>query len=93
MLFSSLPSETQNAIEGLIPSFLDAEGFDLNLIGLSLARAVGRTLLELQVLFQNHCVAGCEPVRNALARLSIPIPHGSSFTPNPLDAEEDAAEY
>jgi hypothetical protein len=53
-------------IEALLPIYLAAPAFELNLIALYYLKILGRSVAELRELAAAHCQHGCEPVRNAL---------------------------
>jgi hypothetical protein len=64
-------TETERqSIEELLPSFLAAPAFELNLIALYYFKILGSTVSELRDLAAAHCSRGCEPVRNALEALA-----------------------
>jgi hypothetical protein len=86
-LLQSTDAERQQA-EALLPQFLAAPAFELNLLALYAYRVLGRTTAPLRTLVAEHCRQGCEPVRNALAAASA-IP---TTAPAPAaDAEEPDA--
>jgi hypothetical protein len=63
-------------IETLLPGYLAAPAFELNLIALYYLKILGRSVIELRELATAHCRRGCEPVRNALeAAARIPTTH------------------
>lgn len=76
-------------IESLLPGYLAAPSFELNLIALSCLRSSGRPLAELRQLVTANCQHGCEPVRNALAAAAR-IPE-TQPPPAVTDHEPDAA--
>jgi hypothetical protein len=53
-------------IETLLPRYLAASAFELNLIALYYLKILGRSVTELRELASTNCQRGCEPVRNAL---------------------------
>lgn len=53
-------------IEALVPRYLAAPAFELNLIALYLLRITGRSVTEMRRMVAETCRQGCEPVRNAL---------------------------
>lgn len=53
-------------VEALLPNFLAAPAFELNLIALYHLQVLGRSPDELRALVAANCQRGCEPVRNAL---------------------------
>jgi hypothetical protein len=65
-LIEQLSQEDQQRIEALLPQFLGAPAFELNLIALYLLKVSGRNIDEMRALVSAHCSRGCEPVRNAL---------------------------
>ena len=69
----NLSRADRGRIEQLIPTFLSAHAFELNLIGLYAARVMGRNTTTLRDLIHQHCNSGCEPVRNALQTLQADI--------------------
>jgi hypothetical protein len=65
-LIDQLNSSERQGIQALLPRFLAATAFELNLIGLYYLKVLGRSNDELRALAALHCRRGCEPVRNAL---------------------------
>ena len=61
-----LTDAERQQVEALLPQFLAAPAFELNLIALYTLRVLGRTNAQLRALAAAHCRPGCEPVRNAL---------------------------
>jgi hypothetical protein len=59
-------SSERQRIEALLPSYLAAPAFELNLIALYYLKILGRSVAELRELVAAHCQHGCEPVRSAL---------------------------
>jgi hypothetical protein len=65
-LIEQLSQEYRQKIESLLPQFLGAPAFELNLIALYLLKLFGRNIDELRAVVSANCSGGCEPVRNAL---------------------------
>ena len=73
-------------IEALLPGFLAAAAFELNLIALFHLTISGRSADELRALAAANCQRGCEPVRNALeaaARIAETQMPPAAFTDEP----------
>jgi len=64
--FDQLSPGEKLRIERLLPRFLAAPAFELNLIALFAYRLFGCSVAELRRLASEHCEHGCEPIRNAL---------------------------
>ena len=73
--FDSLPQDVRGTILRLIPTFLAANGFELNLAGLHLARTQNCSDSQLRQLYRDHSQLGCEPVANALSLISSELPN------------------
>jgi retron-type reverse transcriptase len=65
-LIDQFHSSEKQRIQALLPTFLAATAFELNLIALYFLKVLGRSSDELRALAASHCRRGCEPVRNAL---------------------------
>jgi hypothetical protein len=73
-------------IEALLPRYLAAPAFELNLVALYYLTILGRSVTELRELAAAHCRHGCEPVRNALeaaARITQSQPPPATFNDEP----------
>jgi hypothetical protein len=73
-------------IEALLPGFLAAPAFELNLIALYHLKILGRSPDNLRALAAANCRRGCEPVRNALkmaARITQTQTPPDAFTDEP----------
>ncbi|MGD0261579.1 MAG: RNA-directed DNA polymerase [Verrucomicrobiota bacterium] len=84
-----LTDTERQQIEALLPQFLAAPAFELNLIALYTYRVLGRTTAQLRTLVSQHCRQGCEPVRNALAAASAipttaPAPAADAAEPDAI---------
>lgn len=77
-------TDEQKRIEALLPSYLAAPAFELNLIALYVFRILDRSIAELRKLVFEHCRPGCEPIRNAVEAL-MQIPKTQLQTPDSLD--------
>jgi hypothetical protein len=66
-----LPGLDRTRITNLIPAFLRAHAFELNLIGLYAARALGAATSALRSLVGEHSPSRCEPIRNALESIRV----------------------
>jgi len=86
----NLPRTDRRRIEQLIPTFLRAHAFELNLIGLYAARVMGSDAIALRHLIGQHCNSGCEPVRNALQTLTV---EAQSAEAPSLEEEEPEEEF
>lgn len=82
-----IPDEQRSTIIGLIPTFLEAGGFELNLAGLHLAYSEDQSIVNLQNLAVAHSQSGCEPIRNALGR-----PFQSPVSMNQIDDRDSESE-
>jgi len=82
-----IPAEQRDTIIGLIPTFLGASGFELNLAGLQLAFSEDQSIVNLQNLAVAHSQSGCEPIRNALGR-----PFESPVSMNQIDDRDSESE-
>jgi hypothetical protein len=85
-----LSKTDQKRIEQLIPRFLSAHAFELNLISLYAARVLGSDIAGLRYLVEQHCNSGCEPVRNTLQSLQPGTL--SSLVPDIAETEIEADE-
>jgi hypothetical protein len=83
-----LTDTERRQIEALLPQFLAAPAFELNIMSLYSLQVLGRTHDQLRALVAAHCRPGCEPVRNALEAVNQ-IPETTSSQP-PQTSEPDA---
>ena len=84
-----LTDTQRRQIEALLPQFLAAPAFELNLMALYSLRVLGQTHDQLRALFTAHCHSGCQPVRNALEAMGQ-IPETTPSQP-PEPEEPDAS--
>lgn len=62
----SLGEDERDGIRDLMPSYVSADAFELNLIGLYTLRALGEDAQGLRDAVTKHANRGCEPLRQVL---------------------------
>jgi hypothetical protein len=87
----SLSATDRRRIEALIPTYLGAHSFELNLIALYAARVFGKTEPQLRTLVERHGNARCEPIQNALEHIRT-FPVGEVVLPT-TETEDSDVEY
>jgi len=87
----SLSLIDRRRVEALIPTYLQAQSFELNLIGLYAAHVFGKTEPELRTLVEQHGNARGEPIQNALENIRI-FPVGEVLLPA-TETDDSDAEY
>ncbi|WP_309386668.1 RNA-directed DNA polymerase [Cerasicoccus frondis] len=68
--FDQLEDEERQSILYLLPAFLSARAFELNLIGIYMASVSDMEIQEIRRRAHEHSARSCEPVRSALSRLN-----------------------
>jgi hypothetical protein len=91
--FHNLPHDARRRILASLPSLLRAPAFELNLIGLYLAKVTGSSASEMKLLVKKHGAPKCEHLRKALALLAEKNPDAVIVGPREQEPDEWPAQY
>lgn len=91
--FDQLEDGERRSILDLLPRFLSASAFELNLIGVFMASVSGMPIQEIRRTAHENTARSCEPVRSSLSRLSDQTLVTSSANANESEPDERPDPY